>query len=109
MNWTVKFLPEALEDFEKLDGSNKIPVRKAITKVASNPVSIYEGGYGHPLSNLSNTKLAGFYKIKLKASGIRIVYKLIKTDADMLIVVIGARADNEVYELADKRIKKNEL
>lgn len=109
MSWQVKFLPEALKDFERLDGSQRILVRKAIEKVSSNPLSIQEGGYGHPLSNLLRTKLAGFFKIKLRAAGIRVVYKLVRQDDDMLIVVIGARDDNEVYEIADKRIRKNNL
>lgn len=109
MNWNVAFLPEAKKDLLKLDNSNRILVRKAIHKVSTNPVAVHDGGYGHPLANLNNTKLAGFFKIKLRASGIRIVYKLIQQDDKMLIVIIGARADNEVYQLAEKRIKKNNL
>ena len=53
--------------------------------------------------------MAGFLKIKLKDAGIRIVYKLIKTETDMLIVVIGARADNEVYDIAGQRVSKHKL
>lgn len=109
MSWQIKFIPEAADDFEKLDGSIKILVRKALKKVAQNPLSIHEGGYGHPLSNHLETKLSGFFKIKLCASGIRIVYKLIKQDERMIIVVIGARADNAVYEMANKRIEKRHL
>ena len=48
-------------------------------------------------------------KIKLRDAGIRIVYKLIRTETEMLVVVIGARADNEVYEIAQKRSEKHEL
>ena len=33
MSWDVKYLPEALEDLRKLDGSQKILIRKAIQKV----------------------------------------------------------------------------
>ena len=109
MKWEVEYLPEAIKDIKKLDNSNRLLVRKAIQKVSSNPVSTYEGGFGHPLSNLNSTKLAGSFKIKLRASGIRIVYKLIKKDDKMLIVIIGARADNEVYEIAESRINKNNL
>ena len=49
--------------------------------------------------------LAGVLKIKLKASGIRIVYKLQRTDTKMQIIIIGMRADNAVYDEASKRIK----
>ena len=34
------------------------------------------------------------------------LYKLIRTESEMLIVVIGARADDEVYEAAEQRGKK---
>jgi hypothetical protein len=38
--------------------------------------------------------------------GIRIVYKIIKADTIMKIVVIAARADDEVYEIAAKRAEQ---
>ena len=109
MSWEVKYIPEALKDISKLDGSNIILVRKAIKKVSLNPLPDYDGGYGHPLSNKRNTNLSGFLKIKLRASGIRIVYKIEKIDNQMVIIIIGAKEDNEVYELASKRVKKHDL
>lgn len=109
MNWTIEFLPEAAEDLLALDGSQKKLILKALQKVRSNPLSQYEGGYGKPLGNKNGNDLSGFFKIKLKSAGIRIVYKLIRIDDKMLIVVIGARADDEVYEIAQKRKKDNSL
>ncbi|MCL2754725.1 MAG: hypothetical protein FWD35_03275 [Oscillospiraceae bacterium] len=50
--------------------------------------------------------LAGCLKIKLKKSGIRVVYQLIRVDDVMKIIVVAARADDEVYEIAEKRISK---
>lgn len=47
MSWNVKYLPEALEDLKKLDGNQKILVRKAIQKVCQNPLPAAEGGYGN--------------------------------------------------------------
>lgn len=35
-----------------------------------------------------------------------IVYQLIRQGDNMLVIVIGARADEEVYEAAQKRITK---
>ena len=40
MSWEVLFMPEALEDFRDLDGSQKKLVRKAIAKVSANPLSV---------------------------------------------------------------------
>lgn len=109
MNWKVTYLPEALEDFRKLDGSQKLLVRKAIDKVSQNPLPENEGGYGKPLGHHQTSNLSGFLKIKLRGAGLRIVYQLIRQDGAMLLVIIGAREDDEVYELAESRIKKHNL
>ena len=109
MSWTLKFLPEAQKDLQNLADNQRLLVAKALKKVSINPVSIYEGGYGKPLGNRSGTDLLGFYKIKLRGAGFHIVYKLIKTKTSMLVVVIGARADDEVYETAEKRSQKHDL
>lgn len=109
MSWNVKYLPEALEDLRKLDGSQKILIRKAIQKVCQNPLPENEGGYGKLLGNKNNTNLSGFLKVKLRGAGLRIVYQLIRRDDDMLVVVIGTREDDEVYEIAHKRILKHDL
>lgn len=106
MTWDVEYLEEAVKDLKMLDGSQKILVRKAIQKVRLNPLPDYEGGYGKPLGNKNGLNLAGLLKIKLKNAGIRIVYKLEKRDTKMVIVVIGFRADLEVYKEAKYRLSK---
>ncbi|MCF0106480.1 MAG: type II toxin-antitoxin system RelE/ParE family toxin [Blautia sp.] len=109
MNWKVVFLPEAEKDLTHLDGSQRVLIQKAIKKISRNPLPDIEGGYGKPLGNHSRTNLSGFLKVKLKNAGLRIVYKLIRTDTEMLIVVIGARADDEVYKQAQSRADKHSL
>ena len=106
MKWSLRFLPEASKDFKNLSGNQRILVAKAIDKVRENPVPANEGGYGKPLGNKGKNDLAGLLKIKLKNAGIRIIYKLIRTDTEMLIIVIGARADDEVYDIAKHRANK---
>ena len=107
--WDVKYLPEALDDLDELDGSQRKLVLNSIEIVRKNPLSEEECGYGNLLGKKGNTDLTGFLKIKLRASGLRLVYKVIKQEDRMLIVVIGAREDEEVYSIAEKRIKKNDL
>ncbi len=109
MTWGVDFLPEAKKDIDSLERSQQAVVQKAIKKVKSNPLPQSEGGYGKPLGNKRGLDLTNLLKIKLKASGIRIVYKLIRTDTKMLILVVGIREDEEVYEIADKRRQKHGL
>ena len=109
MSWKVEYLPEAVKDLKNLDGSQRVLVQKAIKKVSQNPLPENEGGYGKPLGNHNKTSLAGFLKVKLRGAGLRIVYKLIRTETEMLVVIIGARADDEVYEQAQKRAVKHNL
>ena len=109
MNWNVMYLPEAEKDLKDLDGSQRILVLKAIKKIQQNPVSQNEGGYGKPLGNKNGNNLSGFLKVKLKSAGLRIVYKTVKVNGMMLVIVIGARADDEVYDIAAKRIRYNNI
>ncbi|MBD5159022.1 MAG: type II toxin-antitoxin system RelE/ParE family toxin [Ruminococcus sp.] len=109
MKWSVEYLPEAKKDLKNLDGSQRLLVLKAIKKVQTNPLPQSEGGYGKPLGNKNGNDLSGFLKVKLKSAGLRIVYKTVKSDDQMLIIVIGARADEEVYNIAGKRIQDNNL
>jgi len=99
----VEYLKEAVEDLKRLDHSQRLQVLKAINKVSSNPLPQNEGGYGKPLGNRNSTRLAGYLKIKLKRLGLRVVYKLIKEKDVMKVIVVSARADDEVYLLAQKR------
>ena len=106
MNWEVLYLPEAEKDLKSLDHSQQIVVRKAIEKVKTNPLPQEEGGYGKPLGHKRGSNLTGFLKVKLRKEGIRIVYKLIRTETRMLIVIIGMREDEAVYEIAQRRIHR---
>ena len=109
MKWRLTFLPEAEEDFDKLDGSQKIIVRKALAKIEQNPLPSYEGGYGKPLGNKGGKNLSNFLKVKIKGADIRIVYQTIHIDEMVIVIIIGMREDFEVYEEAFARVKKYEL
>ena len=100
MIWHVRFSTFAEKDWKSFDRYHQKVIDKAIQKVMQNPTA---DGYGKPLANLSGSHLHGLYKIKLKKSGIRIVYALIEVEGEMLIIIIGARANDEVYDLAAKR------
>ena len=105
MELKIKYHPLAQEELARMDGAVRKIVLKGIIKVSSNPRPQNEGGYGKPLGNKGSNNLTGLLKIKYRDIGIRVVYKLIedeKTHA-MYILVISARADNEVYDIAGKR------
>lgn len=109
MSWEVKYSAMAQKDLMQLDGSVRARVNKGIEKVAQNPISKFEGGYGEPLGNKRGIELTGLYKIKFKSIGIRVVYELKKIGNEMLIIIISVRDDDEVYIEAEKRKKENDL
>ena len=109
MSWKLKYLPEVEKDLRSLSRSRQLVVDKAIKKVLENPLPQSEGGYGKPLGHKGTSNLTGYLKIKLRDDGIRIVYRLIRIEGEMLVVVIGIREDEEVYDIASRRIKKHGL
>jgi len=104
MKWNLDFHPKARVEYNALDGSPKKQVSKAIDKVLQNPLSKFEGGYGNSLGNKASSKLAGCLGIKLKKTGLRVVYRLIREGGVMNIIVISIRDDDEVYKEAERRL-----
>ena len=92
MNWKLLYLPEAEKDYRSLDHNQQLIVTKAIDKICSNPLPAEEGGFGKPLGHKRGLNLTGYLKVKLRKE-----------------VVIGMRSDDEVYEIAQKRIQKHHL
>jgi mRNA interferase RelE/StbE len=81
-------------------------VLKAIQKVSANPLPNTEGGLGKPLGSHLTSKLTGYLKIKLQKLGIRVVYRLIRNQNTMRIIIISVRDDDTVYRMAQERLKK---
>ncbi len=109
MNWSLEFLPETRKDMRKLDGSQSRKVAKAIDKTRTNPLPRSEGGYGIELGNKGGINLAGCCEIKLRGEGLRVIYKLMCIETKMIVIVIGVREDEDVYNEASKRMKKYRL
>jgi mRNA interferase RelE/StbE len=105
-NYRIKYTPEASNDYEKFNNFQKDQIDKAVLKVSQNPLPQNEGGYGKPLGNKQGRNLTGCCKIVLKKLGIRVVYELIRKGKTMEIIVVAARADEEVYDIAAKRISE---
>lgn len=109
MTRSIEFLEEAEKDMKKLGHSAQIQVLKGIIKVSKNPLPPEEGGYGKSLGNKSGTNFTNLMKIKFRELGIRVVYKIERVDGVMKIIVISARADEQVYIEAAKRKEKHDL
>ncbi len=107
--WKIEFLPEALSDLACIDRGVRAQVVKGINKVVQNPVAKYKGGYGKLLRNQKGKDLSGLYKIKYRDIGIRVIYALKEQNEIMTIVIVGARADDEVYNEAYRRKLKHNI
>lgn len=84
------------EDFKKIDlPSQRLILRSIYKKLTKDPES-----YGSPLS--------GGYKgyWKLRVAHYRVVYRIVKDRVMVVVIKVGIRRDNEVYEDLINRLKK---
>ncbi|ELI6006272.1 type II toxin-antitoxin system RelE/ParE family toxin, partial [Escherichia coli] len=49
--------------------------------------------------------LAGCFKIKLRASGFRLIYKVIDEEIVIWVIAVGKRERSNVYNIASERMK----
>jgi mRNA interferase RelE/StbE len=98
---TVRFLKEAQEDYERLDGSQKKWVAAAVHRLEERG-----GEIGEALGKSASADLRGYKKLKNNQNGLRIIFR--ENTSGQLeiieIIVIGKREDFEVYRTAGKRI-----
>ena len=104
MKWTVEYIKEAQKDLRRLDPYVRKLVLKAIDKTAERPLPPPDG-IGKPLGDHASSRLSGFYKIKLKNLGYRVVYDLVREGSVMKIIIISVRDDETVYKEAERRVQ----
>lgn len=95
MAYTLKFLPEALAEWQSLDGSVKENLRKLLKNRLSQP---------HVPGAELRGELRGCYKIKLLKQGYRLVYSVEDETLVVLVVAIDKREDLAAYRAALKRL-----
>lgn len=98
MNYKLKFLPTAFKEWKKLDLSIQTQLKKKLKERLKSP-------------HVNSSQLRGFenhYKIKLRASGYRLVYEVIDDEICVLVIAIGKRNKNEVYKKARKRANQQQ-
>ena len=105
MEWKIEYIKEAQRDLKRLDPYNRKLILKAIEKTAERPLPPPDG-IGKPVGNHAISKLSGFFKIKLRNLGYRVVYSLVRDKEIMKIVVISVRDDEAVYKEAERRIQE---
>lgn len=105
MKWKIEYIKEAQRDLKRLDPYNRKFILKAIEKTAERPLPPPDR-IGKPLGNHATSKLSGFYKIKLRNLGYRVVYSLVREKETMKVIVISIRDDEAVYKEAERRIRE---
>ncbi len=103
MSWKIEYIKEAQRDLQRLDPYNRKLILRAIEKTAERPLPPPEG-IGKPLGSHAAANLSGYYKIKLRDLGYRVVYGLIREEKTMKVIVITIRDDEAVYREAERRI-----
>ena len=98
MRYTVELTPDAQDDFDKLDNSQQLHVKKSLIKLEQQGIQAGQALYGN---------LAGYRKLKHQKLGLRVIFHETAKGLEIIeIIAIGKRSDKEIYTIAEKRIKK---
>jgi mRNA interferase RelE/StbE len=98
MTYKLVFKREALDEWNRLDGSIKTQFKKVLAKRLELPR--IESARLHSMPDC--------YKIKLKAVGYRLVYQVDDGVITVKVIAVGRRDKSEVYEAAMGRLKQGE-
>ncbi len=85
-DYTLKFLPSAFKEWNKLDNSIKGQFKKKLSERLLNPC-------------MSSDRIHGFenyYKIKLRTAGYRLIYEVAEEELNVIVIAIGRR--DKIYK-----------
>ena len=95
--YRLQFVPSAWVEWQALDGSVKEPLRKLLKKRLENP---------HVPGGELHGALTGYYKIKLRKQGYRLVYGVEDDILMVMVMAVDKREDSSVYESAMLRMSQ---
>jgi len=93
MTYKLTFHPKALKEWNSLDTSIGEQFKKKLAERLINP-------------KVPKDKLSGFdnvYKIKLRTAGFRLAYKVEDESITILVLAVGKRENNKIYNLLHGR------
>jgi len=93
MTYKLEFLPSALKEWGKLGHTLQQQFKKKLAERLEAPRISADALHGMP----------DCYKIKLKAAGYRLVYKVIDERTIVSVIAVGKRERSAVYDQAKKR------
>ena len=95
-SYKLAFLPSALKEWRKLGDNVREQFRKKLGERLENP-------------HVPSARLSGMedcYKIKLRAAGYRLVYRVEEEKVTVIVVAVGKRDRNLVYKIAAGRVSE---
>lgn len=92
--YRLKFVPSAWAEWRALDGSVREPLRRLLKKRLDSP---------HIPGSALHGDLRGFYKIKLRKQGIRLVYGVEEDALIVMVLAVDRREDGAAYRSAHRR------
>ena len=93
MTYRLEFLPSARKEWDKLGATLREQFKKKLADRLTRPRVQADALRGMP----------DHYKIKLRAAGYRLVYRVEDQRITVVVVAVGKRERSEVYEAAKKR------
>ena len=93
MNYRLEFLPSALKEWKDLGATLRQQFAKKLKERLVVPRVQASALHGLP----------DHYKIKLRQSGYRLVYRVDDDRVTLLVVAVGKRERSQVYENAKRR------
>lgn len=96
MTYSIRVHRDFEHDLRKLDQSIQDQLYKKLIKIIENP---------HIPKNRLHGDLSTCYKIKLLKAGVRLIYQVIDDEVVILLITVGKRADQAVYDEAVKRVR----
>lgn len=95
MTYKIKFTLISDKEWKKIDSTIRSHFKKKLEKVIQNP-------------RIPKNKLSGYeniYKIKLRSSGFRLAYEVKDEEIVVLVLSVGKREGNSVYENLKDRVE----
>lgn len=93
MTYELEFLPSAKKEWDKLDNTIRLQLKKKLLERLANPR--VEADKLHEAPDR--------YKIKLKSLGYRLVYEVKNERLVVVVVAVGKRENKDVYVTASQR------
>lgn len=100
MSYNLDFDERVFKEWKKLGETIRLQFKKKLEKVLENP---------HIENNRLHGELNGCYKIKLRSSGYRLVYKVEDETVVVFVLVVGKRERNQAYDNASERLTKLQI